>query len=677
MDNSIDLANYIKTSIADFDAAMNDWRSEAWDAYDFVAGRQYSQSDIAVLQAQARPPVTFNLIEKFLASVSGTEVNNRMVPRYYPSAASNSGPVEVVSEITHACLDDSAEEEHSDAFLDTLISGYGWVDSYLDEKDGYYKIKECRVNPFYMGWDPVAVRSNLSDARYRYYRMYMDREEVEAEWPDKAEDLDLTYTEVPQPIIADNTDDIDYARNVMTGIKDVRNQLCVIRFQYYRMRRYTVIKTPNGSEQAVLTSDLSKIKSKLESMGIVAEEVREYPKKCFYQAYFCRGIILEGPEEIPCYTLSVCTGKRDLVKGYFYGILRSVRDPQLWTNKFFSNIMHIMSSAGKGIIAEQSALIGRDVQKFETEYARPDRIKLVADGALSGGRIKPMDPTPMPAGLADLLAFASQSINNTIGINLEFLGMNYRTQSGPVERSRKQSGLTVLSKFFQSRRQQLKELGAIRWALIQDYMPQEQVFSILSDANKPYFPGVNDILFRQYYVKVDEVPTSGDVKEDVWQVIVELIPYLMNAGSQVPPQFLVELLKYSPLPAHITAALENVVNQPNPNAQMEVEKTSAAVAETKSKALLNLAKAQQSGQGNGATDAETIGEIINKLMEMQINQQKTAQQQGTMMLDSQLKSRQSGHKMAETTAKMMQDTIKHRQNLREIAAKTSERPNSG
>src|SRR5690242_12711616 len=56
---------------------LTEWRKEAEENYDFVAGNQWTQEDLATLQEQMRVPITFNRTEPTIAAVCGYEINGR------------------------------------------------------------------------------------------------------------------------------------------------------------------------------------------------------------------------------------------------------------------------------------------------------------------------------------------------------------------------------------------------------------------------------------------------------------------------------------------------------------------------------------------------------------------------------------------------------------------------
>src|SRR5882672_1826545 len=64
--------------------ATKDWRREAQEDMDFVAGEQWSAEDRAHLKSLMRPIISFNRVLPIINSVSGQEINNRQEVRYTP-----------------------------------------------------------------------------------------------------------------------------------------------------------------------------------------------------------------------------------------------------------------------------------------------------------------------------------------------------------------------------------------------------------------------------------------------------------------------------------------------------------------------------------------------------------------------------------------------------------------
>lgn len=608
-----DVITMIEKSIADFDSALAEWSDEAWGNYEFLAGRQYTAEEEASMTANLRPIVVFNFVDKFISVVSGVECDREMDVRYHPNSFLRSGPVEVIQEVTTSLLKQGYDLEHTEAFKDCLIQGYGWISCTLEVRDGFYNIKEVKVDPFEMGWDPDAKEKNLADANFLFRRRYMTEKEVEVEWPGKIEEVKTAGLYDNNKFVSLSSDDTDYRNN---GIRDYLNRMAVIHFQWVVNREYTYYSVDGKDTGYIRSDDFNTFKSRMEKLGSFVQDLGKEPRRDLVQVYYARGILLEEITDIDCYNYYCTTGKYDLTKGYYFGLLRFTRDPQRWSNKFLSNLMHNMSTAGKGLFMEKGAVTNANMNKFEEDYARADRIKWLEDGAVSQKRFHIPDAAPMPTGLPQLLDYSMNAINNTIGVNLEMLGLADRQQSGKVESARKRAGLTVLSAFFQSRREQLRGIGRCRLIILQNYIPDNIIDSIISEINKPYSQQIKSLLFRNYYVKVDEAPSSGDVKSDVWAIIVELIPYLMNQ-PKIPPQFLVTLLRYSPLPAHVVDELQKIISQPPTPEQKEasrvsLEKEKAEVEKNRSNALLNLAKVEET---TDHTDA--IGEIINRLLEIQ------------------------------------------------------------
>jgi hypothetical protein len=264
---------------------------------------------------------------------------------------------------------------------------------------------------------------------------------------------------------------------------------------------------------------------------------------------------------------------------------------------------------------------------------------LTSPGALSGGKILPRVAPPMPQGMSDLLTLAISSIKDSSGINLELLGMVEREQPGILEHMRKQAGMTVLAGLFDALRRYRKDQGRLMLWYITNFltdarlfkiaggisektarlflkngMPPQQVQRMMQSDSAQYIPLIRDPDVTQYDVIVDDTPTSPNMKERTWAIIMQMMPYLQK--SPLPPEAYIEFAKYSPLPETLVAklgeitqnAMEQQQKQPNPavllagaKAQSEVaraELLKAQTAETQMNTAMGTASAQAENFNN-------------------------------------------------------------------------------
>ncbi len=143
------------------------WRKEAIEAFDFVAGRQWSEDDKRKLDSEMRPAITFNRVSVMIDSISGNEIQGRQEVRYIPREQGDAMPNEILTEAARWFDDQTdAEDEDSDAFLDCVVSGMGWTETRMDfDEDPEGSPVVERVDPVEMYWDASARKSNLKDAR--------------------------------------------------------------------------------------------------------------------------------------------------------------------------------------------------------------------------------------------------------------------------------------------------------------------------------------------------------------------------------------------------------------------------------------------------------------------------------------------------------------------------------
>ena len=146
--------------------AVSKWREAAEGEYAFKDGHQWTEEEKAKLEENSRVPVVFNRVQVILASVSGSEINNRTEVRFIPREIGDAKPNEILTAGAEWFRDEAnAEDEESQAFEDTLVCGIGWTETLLDytsDSDGAPRV--VRIDPLEMCWDAHAHRKGLQDA---------------------------------------------------------------------------------------------------------------------------------------------------------------------------------------------------------------------------------------------------------------------------------------------------------------------------------------------------------------------------------------------------------------------------------------------------------------------------------------------------------------------------------
>lgn len=578
----------------------SEWRTEARTLYDMAAGRQWDATDEAALKDALRPMVTFNVSGKYMDAVTGLQINNRQDIRYYPREP---GDTQVNELLTGAVswgrdLCDQADDE-TDAFYDCVLVGYGCMEGYLDKDLEPSGVPAgMRVDPLEVYPDPTARKRNLEDRRYDIRIKWVDAKEYEdlvpeaSDSPDMAElaaeeeDI-LTVIEEPQDYQTPGTTDTR-----KKGLKPVADYQFWERETAYQVQVQGLgATTMEEQEWAYYEPMLKQAKRPYEAKPI--------KRKVYYKAIIAGGTVRElgrSPYQ-GGFTRHYITGKRDRNKGTWFGIGRAILDPQRWVNKFFSSILWtLMTNSKGGLIAEQDAF--PDARKAESTWASSEAITWVNSGALGKGKIQPKEMARYPEGMDRLMSFSLEALPQTSGLNVELLGLADRVQAGVVEAQRKQSAMAIIAWAFDAMRRYYKSMGRQQAAYVRDYMPEGTLVLINGEQSKQYAPLVKQRLSGTFDVIVDEAPTSVNMKERVWAVLENLIPQLLQAGMQIPP----EVLDYSPIPADLAQKWKQAM-QPDPKKQQideqmvmsTLRKMVSEAMKNETQSQLNTAKAQEAG----------------------------------------------------------------------------------
>lgn len=623
------------------------WREEAKEDFDFVAGRQFSDDELKVLQKRKRPAVIFNRIGPIIDAITGYEIGNRREVRYIPREMGDVKPNELLTGAGQWFRDEGyGDYADSAMFCSTVICGMGWTETRLNLSDGPKPqpvIEE--LDPFEMAWDRDARQRNLKDARRVWRTRRIPVGEAEAMFPGRsAHDLHAAWSEV--------NSEADLKRdNEPTGSGPDNDYVTIVQCQWIEKEAYYLAQDPLSGEEAEFTPDeFSKANKRLKQMLGMEMQGVKFKRKVRKQAFFGEVVLSYGPA--PCndeFSLQCVTGKFDRNKGTWYGAVRAMKDPQRWANKWLAQMMHIMNSNSKGgIMAERGAFA--DPRKAEAEWSNPDSVTLMEDGAISMNKVKEKPQGQFPVGFQQLTEFAISSIRDVSGVSLELLGNREADQAASLELQRRQAGMTILQPLFDGLKLYREMQGRVVLYYLQNDIPDGTLIRIVGKDDEQYVPLMKGAEI-DYDIIVDDAPTAPNQKEQIWSIVQGMLPLV---GKVIPPEYILKALKYSPLPASIVAELEEMAKAPDPMAQEQAAIAARAAAaeidKTNSEAMLNQARAQAEGQKGQSEQIKAQTERQQAEMDMQVSRQEFTQTMQQMAMERQ------------------RDAEKHQADMQKIAA---------
>lgn len=600
-----------------------DWRKQARGDYAFYAGDQWEEEDVSFLKEHNRPVVTFNRVQSVINAVSGAELVNRQEVRYIPRTEDDTGVNDMYTETARYIRDRAdVDDEESQAFQDASIAGMGVTETWVDfRSDPEGMIRTDRFSPLEFYWDPGASKKNLSDADWLARLRAIPRDKLREMFPGKKivpDDFGLfSDATFEQPHDAENT---DYEKDES---RRHRTDPMVLQFQWRESEEFFLAEDQEGNQVELPTRAA---RDEAEANGFT---VARFTRYTYWQAFVLGKTVLDKRElhpirnqdgtrtKISGFTFRPITGHWDENERVFFGLMRPMKDPQRWSNKFFSQSLDILNSQAKGgILAERGAFDNQ--REAEDQWADPSAIVFAADGAISQGRITERPIAKQPPALDKLTALAIDAVRQTTGVSIEFLGLAERTQSGRVESSRINQGMVILQGLFSSLKKYRKEQGRVLLHFMRRYFPPGKLIRI-TNSEFARFHGDPDI--SKFDIVVDSAPTSANQKQEIWNSLQTILPPLLAKGFPVPP----DVLDFAPIPESVAQRMKAFYQeQMTPSEeeqqhqqavrQLELAGMQAEAAEKTANAVADIMKAQaaQGGVVRGA-----IGDIIKALIEEQ------------------------------------------------------------
>ncbi len=554
-------------------------REKTWDKIArrceaFYYGDQWSGEHKNKLQEQRRAPSVFNHILPVVDSIVGHQIQNRVDLVAKP--VDRFGDVILADILTSIIKNiewrNGVSLERRFQFLDGIVSGVGvkeiWLENDLDLQN-VVRVEQKANRHYY--FDPRMEKYDMRDQRKMYKEVWMSREDIELTYgkevakkikmPEKADELpELPVVEAKPTWDASSN---DYG-NLDNGINDSEFTKKMLEAGYdSEAGLYRVVEEYKKEYERIelFIDPATNTPVRLDEMP---EEFRKSMKgltKTVVKSYIKLTTVIA--DSVVAVEADIKSKKNQDVEffhlfnvyfpywlnGKYWGAVENLLYPQEDINKHYSQIIHILNSyANSGLDYEEGALADpNDEMRLPDLLAQNGTAIKWAEGALTGGKVRPRQPHEAPQTLFTLVAQKGELTRYVSSTPLAFQGNSKRGESGRAreadigQASMKQLGL--IDNFRETQR--LEGKAYLYW--IQNYYKSEMLIRVVGDEygrgmqeimlNMQYFDRIiNDVSIGVYDITLEhEQMTQSERQRNLW---------MLNEMARSNPQYADIISKY-------------------------------------------------------------------------------------------------------------------------------------
>lgn len=547
----------------------------------YYHGAHWTEKQIKALNNRKQPVVTFNRIGRKIDGVVGLLERLRQDPKAYPRTPHEEQGAELATAVLRYVLDDSEWKAKSpEVARDGAVDGIGGIELEIIQGDqGDNDVDFEIVEPDSFFYDPRSYRGDFSDARYMGVGKWMDLDAAIDLFPDHEDELRAVGT-----YSSELSSNPDREKRWFTEVGSKRLvRLIEIWYQHRGGWCYAIF-----TGYSIL----------MEGQSYLADSKGKT---------YCKYIMFSANVDHD---------------GDRYGFVRNMKDAQDEYNSRRSKALHIANS--RRLIMTQGAV--ENIETVRREWARPDGVVVVNSQDVNAG-IKAEDQSIDFAGQLKLMENAVAELEN-YGPNQALIG-DQSNQSGRAIALLQQAGMAELGPYIIGYRGWKLRVYRAIFNAVQKFWSGERYIRVTDDQQVMQFVEINKQAQDQFGrpvvmnplgsldvdIILDEGPDYVNAQADLYDALSQMMPRISNALTPPEMRALVGILiDSSPIDSSAKKAYRDAAaqaSQPNPVAQqaqqIQLAGEAAKVDETKSRALLNTAKARSEGM----PDAPEQGDGIN------------------------------------------------------------------
>lgn len=474
-----------------------DWEDRGITAQNFKNGKQWDEVDLEELKKQRRPALTINYVLPKVNFVCGVERQNRKQIRVRPVKNATETVAKILTSLTsHTFNRSNGEYEKSEFFKDGIITGKGWIKFSIsyDEDPINGNIVIERVDPFDVIEDPLAKEYDLNkSARYVIHEKWVNKEQLEAEYPDKKDTLSSSGILSRDSQILTKV----YGDDRTSGRDDDGSELNINEYRYrvsecywitYEKRTHWFDKVEFTDKVLVNADDIEKATIATQSASD-RFSMSEKVDKVLNLTIFCGNTLLSHTKDpfksktnqysvgINLYPISRFSPYFD--NGYVYGIVDNLITPQQEINKRRSQSLHLLNSTANGGWMVQKGSLDQQTKDDLTRGANPLVIEFDNQPPIK------IQPNMLSQGHILSSQEASTDMDMISGINPANQGVFQSQESGKLNELRQRQGMVISEIVFDNFDYSMQIFSNALIELIRssDVYSKEEIELIVEDAD--------------------------------------------------------------------------------------------------------------------------------------------------------------------------------------------------
>jgi len=500
------------------------WRAKAWEAAEFLDGKQWNDADLARLKQKGISPLTINRVFPILNLLHGHYILNQTDIVAKGRTKDDNELGQVMSEGIQFVSDQSkGPQRMSRAFKHQITTGFGCLGIGYHNDPRKEKITITSYPWYGVWWDPYASPwMDKDDCRYVFSAEWTDLEQLVALFPNKEKEIKDRYATLSLnsfvPDVYDEGSQVEEYKKYLSSGNWVSNdanrqRVRPIEMWYTKIDKGFFAIMPNGRviDLDTLENDNVQYQIIMQSKEVVTANVKKMRVATFLDTLLlqdCASPYIH--DEFPFVPFVGYEDRYNLP----FGVVQQVKEQQVEVNKRRSMALSLLSS--RRIKMEKGA--AEDENRVYEEANRQDGFIVMKKGKLGAIEIEEMAnlaPTQM-----DMLQHSEREIQEISGANDDSLGYDSPSRSGVALEQKKQSSATITASLLENAKYSQQIMGERVAALIQDNWTDEKVLRItdrVTGAEK--FVTVNERFYEDSQINV-----RNDITQANFDIVISSRP---------------------------------------------------------------------------------------------------------------------------------------------------------